>query len=104
MRLNGREDEAQDVGGVSPRREYIFLATLFTIQISGLVDRFLLEIQGKVNLGREKPQFSKIPFENRNKLRSQIVVCHSRNDNSAYDSTEKLRTQYNVSVGQQTRC
>lgn len=41
MRLNGREDEAQDVGGVSPRRDYIFLARicesyqLILLKISG---------------------------------------------------------------------
>jgi len=57
----------------------ISFATLFTIQIGGLVDRLLLEIEGKVNLGTEKPQFSKIPFRNRQNMQSQIVVCYSRN-------------------------
>jgi hypothetical protein len=80
-----------------------FLATLFTIQIRGLADRFLMEIVGNVNTGMGKRQASKIPFENRKNMQVQIVVCDSRNGNSGYDSTEKLCTQYNVSVVKQTR-
>jgi hypothetical protein len=67
-----------------------YLATLFKIQISELADRFLMEIEEKVNPGTEKRQFSKIPFENSKNMQSQIVICHSRNGNSGYESIEKL--------------
>jgi hypothetical protein len=34
-----------------------------------------MEIEENVNPGMEKRQFSKIPFENRQNMQSQIVVC-----------------------------
>jgi hypothetical protein len=37
-----------------------------------------MEIEENVNPGIGKRQFSKIPFENRQNMQSQIVVCHSR--------------------------
>jgi hypothetical protein len=37
-----------------------------------------MEIAENVNPGTEKRQFSKIALENRKNMRSQIVVCHSR--------------------------
>jgi len=38
-----------------------------------------MEVEENVNPGRGKRQFSKIPFENRKNMHSQIVVCDSRN-------------------------
>jgi hypothetical protein len=55
------------------------LAKFFNFEISGLADRFLMEIEENVNLGTEQRHFSKIPFENRNNMQSQMVVCYSRN-------------------------
>jgi hypothetical protein len=49
------------------RQDYSCLATYFNFEISGLSDRFLMEIEENVNPGTEKGQFSKIPFENRKK-------------------------------------
>jgi hypothetical protein len=40
-------------GVSSVRRDYNFLATFFNLQISGLADRFLMEIEENVNLGTE---------------------------------------------------
>jgi hypothetical protein len=37
-----------------------------------------MEIEENVNPGTEKRQFSKIPFENRQNMRYQLVVCDSR--------------------------
>jgi hypothetical protein len=65
-------------GASSVRRDHRLLATFFNIQISGLADRFVMEIAENVNPGTEKRQFSKIALENRKNMRSQIVVCHSR--------------------------
>jgi hypothetical protein len=47
-------------------------------EISGLADNFLMKIKENVNPGTGKRQFSKIPFENRKNMQSQIVVCDSR--------------------------
>jgi hypothetical protein len=47
-------------------------------EISGLADNFLMKIKENVNPGMEKWEFSKIAFENRKNMQSQIVVCHSR--------------------------
>ena len=73
-----RKDKTQDVGASSVRRDYSFLATFFNFEISGLADTFLMEIEENVNPGIEKRQFSKIPFENRKNMQSQIVACYSR--------------------------
>ena len=55
-------------------RNLRLLAIFFNIQISGLRDRSLMEIEENVNLGTEERRFSKIPFENRQIGQSQIVV------------------------------
>ena len=68
----------------------------FNIQIGRLADRFLMEIQENVNPGAETRQLSKIPFEYRKNMQSQIVVCHSRDRHSACDSAGEKRTQYSV--------
>jgi hypothetical protein len=67
--------------------EYSFLAKPFKYEIKWLANRFVMEIEENVNLGREKPQFSKIPFEYRKNMQSQIVVCHSSNLNSDMGGT-----------------
>ncbi len=41
-----------------------------------------MESEENVNLGTEIRQFSKIPFEYLKNMQSQIVVCHSRSQNS----------------------
>jgi hypothetical protein len=38
-----------------------------------------MEIEENVNAGTEQQQFSKIAFENRKNMQSQIVVCDSSN-------------------------
>jgi hypothetical protein len=58
--------------------EYNLLATLFNIEISGLPDRFLTEIEENVNVRTQNEVFSKITFENRKNMQSHIVVCDSR--------------------------
>jgi hypothetical protein len=40
-----------------------FRAAFFNVEISGLADRFVMEIEENVNFGPEKRQFSKIPYE-----------------------------------------
>jgi len=50
----------------------------FNFEINGLSDSFLMEIEEKVNAGKETKQLSKIPCENRKNMQSQIVVPHSR--------------------------
>ena len=59
-----------------------FLATLFNLQMSGLADRFLTEIEEKVNPGMGSRPLSEIAFENRKKMQFQIVVCNGRDRNS----------------------
>ena len=66
----------------SGRWNHSSLATFFNIQISGLPNRFLLEIEENVNSGRGKRRFLKIPFEYRKNMQSQIVVCYSRDQNA----------------------
>jgi hypothetical protein len=44
------------------------LAKLFTLEIRGLADMFLMEIEENVNPGMEKRQFSKMAFENRKNM------------------------------------
>jgi len=51
------------------------LAKVLNFEISGLAHSFLIKIEENVNPGTEKRQFSKIPFENRQNMQSQIVVC-----------------------------
>jgi hypothetical protein len=70
MGINGKEGKAQDVGATAVRRDYIFLAKFFNIQINGLSDRFVMEIRENVTPGTEKRQFSKIALENRKNMRS----------------------------------
>jgi len=62
--------------------KYRFLAKVFNFEISGLPDRFLMEMEENVNPGMGKGQFSKIPFENRTNMQSQIVAYDSRTHNS----------------------
>ena len=57
--------------------EYNVLATFFNIQISGLAERFLMEIEENVNPGTQKGGFSEIPLGNRKNMQSQIVFCYS---------------------------
>jgi len=54
------------------------LTKFFNFEISGLTHSFLMRIEEDVNPGTENRQFSKIPFENRKNLQSQIVICDSR--------------------------
>ena len=58
--------------------KYKYLATFFNIQISGLSDRSLMEMEENVNPGTRKRKFSEIPLGNRKNMQSQIVVCDSR--------------------------
>jgi hypothetical protein len=69
----------QDYNWYQGEPEHNFLATVFKFQINGLADRFLMEIEENVNPGMEKRQFSKMAFENRKNMQSQIFVCDSRN-------------------------
>jgi len=46
-------------------------------EISGLADRFLMEIEENVNPETQKGEFSEIPFGNRKNMQYQIVVCDS---------------------------
>jgi hypothetical protein len=62
-----------------------------------------MEIGANVNAAKEIRRFSEIPLGNSTDVQSQIVVCHSRNGNSAYDSTEEPCTPYNVRAEQDTR-
>ena len=63
MGLKGVKTRHKIRGVSSVKRDCIFLATFFNIQISGLADRFLMEIEENVNPGTGKRQFSKIPYE-----------------------------------------
>ena len=64
--------------GSGEEADYNFLAKLFMFNISGLADRFLMEVVENVNPGTGKKQFSKIPSDYLKNMQSQIVVCHSR--------------------------
>jgi hypothetical protein len=55
-----------------------WLATFSNFEISGLADRFLIEIEENVNPRVEKRQPLKIPSENRKNMQAQIVACNSR--------------------------
>jgi hypothetical protein len=45
-----------------------FLATFFNYEISGLPDKYLMEIEENVNAGIEKRHFSKITLRNRKNM------------------------------------
>ena len=59
MKFSGREDRANIWWVSSARPTNRFLATLFNIQINGLADRFLMEIEENVNPGTEKGSFQR---------------------------------------------
>lgn len=68
-----------------------------------------MEIEEKVNPGKEKQQFSKIPFGNRKSMQSQIVasdqqtdvfsrVCLPINIDGSYVEPKSRRLHYNILV------
>ena len=64
--------------GSGEEADYNFLAKLFMFNISGLADKFLMEIEENGNPETVGWQFLNIPFNYLKNMESRIVVCDSR--------------------------